>query len=129
MIQRYLKELLENEIHELIWTVDYRTQNDNLGVVYYSGGEPKKTNDVGDERLTYQIEIRSSNFDLATYKAQQVYDFIHGINDINLTVNTYKEQKIYIQYIKAITPPLRIGVRDNRMIYTVNFKALILPQC
>ncbi|MGW7932853.1 phage tail terminator protein [Staphylococcus xylosus] len=129
MIQRYLKELLENEIHELIWTVDYRTQNDNLGVVYYSGGEPKKTNDIRDERLTYQVEIRSSNYDVATFKAQQVYDFIHGINDINLTVNTYKEQKIYIQYIKAITPPLRIGVRDNRMIYTINFEALILPQC
>ncbi|MGW7932326.1 hypothetical protein ACWEWU_11765 [Staphylococcus xylosus] len=129
MIQRYLKELLSHEIPELTWTVDYRTHNDNFGVVYYSGGKPKNRNDIGDERLNYQVEIRSSNFDLATFKAQQVYDYIDGMGDINITIETYKKQHIYIQYIQAITPPIRVGVINETMTYTINFEAFILPQC
>lgn len=124
MIQEYIMNQLVDEFPELEWTVNYKTSNGNYGAVYYDGGDKPELNDTQARHVNYQIVIEHKNFDEAERLAFGSFNKIHGIK----AVHTYHlEQPIFVQYIFAETEPLRIGVENDKMIYTLNFNALIYP--
>ena len=135
MIEKAIKNLLNEQVKGLLWSANYKTQNDNYGVVYYEGGDPINVNDeTKAERLNYQVEINSSDFDKAKFKAHQVYTLLHGLSNQVYTA-AYNdngdeiEVKHKLHFMAAETPPLRIGVIDDKMIYTINFVANVTPFC
>lgn len=135
MIQRAIKKILQDRIPDLEWTVDYRTAQSEFGVVYYEGGYPPDRSDMKSHLMNYQVEIRSQSFDKAANKAFDTYKAIHGIENRVLEVPVYEDGRLirtdkhFIQYIYAESPPIRVGVESDNMIYTINFLALILPYC
>ncbi|WP_416349708.1 hypothetical protein [Mammaliicoccus lentus] len=135
MIQRAIKNILDDKLPDLEWTVDYRTKPSETGVVYYDGGYPPDRSDMKSHLMNYQVEIRSESFDKATNRAFDSYKAIHGITNKVMKVPVYEDgellrtDKHFVQYIYAESPPIRVGVSNDNMIYTINFLALILPYC
>lgn len=135
MIQRAIKKILQDRIPDLEWTVDYRTAQSDFGVVYYEGGYPPDRSDMKSHLMNYQIEIRSQSFDKSANRAFDTYKAIHGIENRLMEVPILEDGRLirtdkhFIQYIYAESPPIRVGVESDNMIYTINFLALILPYC
>ncbi len=135
MIQRAIKKILQDRIPDLEWTVDYRTAQSEFGVVYYEGGYPPDRSDMKSHLMNYQVEIRSRSFDKTANRAFDTYKAIHGIENKVMEVPVYEDGRLirtdkhFIQYIYAESPPIRVGVENDIMIYTINFLALILPYC
>ncbi|MEB5649805.1 hypothetical protein MXF31_09085 [Mammaliicoccus sciuri] len=135
MIQRAIKKILQDRIPDLEWTVDYRTAQSEFGVVYYEGGYPPDRSDMKSHLMNYQVEIRSQSFDKTANRAFDTYKAIHGIENRVIEVPVYEDGRLirtdkhFIQYIYAESPPIRVGVESDNMIYTINFLALILPYC
>lgn len=135
MIQRAIKNILKDKLPDLEWTVDYHTASSEFGVVYYEGGYPPDRSDMQSHLMNYQIEIRSKGFDKATNRAFDSYNAIHGITNKVMKAPVYEDgellrtDKHFVQYIYAESPPIRVGVSNDNMIYTINFLALILPYC
>lgn len=135
MIQRAIKNILQDKLPDLEWTVDYHTAQSEFGVVYYEGGYPPDRSDMKSHLMNYQVEIRSESFDKAANRAWDSYNAIHGIINQVMEVqilengNLIRTDKHYVQYIYAESPPIRVGVINDNMIYTINFLALILPYC
>lgn len=135
MIQRAIKQILQDRIPDLEWTVDHRTAQSEFGVVYYEGGYPPDRSDMKSHLMNYQIEIRSQSFDKTANRAFDTYKAIHGIENRVMEVPILEDGRLirtdkhFIQYIYAESPPIRVGVESDNMIYTINFLALILPYC
>lgn len=135
MIQRAIKKILQDRISDLEWTVDYRTAQSEFGVVYYEGGYPPDRSDMKSHLMNYQVEIRSQSFDKVANSAFDTYKAIHGIENRVMEVPILEDGRLirtdkhFIQYIYAESPPIRVGVESDNMIYTINFLALILPYC
>jgi hypothetical protein len=126
MIQRFIRNQLVDEFDYLEWTIDYKSSNGNYGAVYYDGGDTPDRNDTNARHMNYQIVIEHNDFELAERTAYSVRDKIHGI----LNVQTkHFDRCIFVQYIYAESEPIRVGVIDDKMIYTLNFNALIYPDC
>lgn len=135
MIEVALKNILKEEVKGLAWSANYKTLEDDYGVVYYEGGDPlNNSSDLHEEHLIYQVEICSSNFDKSKAKAQQVYEKLNKLNNKVMSF-IYEEDSDrievhhYLHFLRAETPPLRIGVINDKMIYTINFVALVTPYC
>lgn len=135
MIQRAIKKILMDKVPDLEWTVDYHTAQSEFGVVYYDGGYPPDRSDMKSQLMNYQVEIRSKDFDKTVNRAFDSYNAIHGITNQIMKVPIYEDgslirtDKHFTQYIYAESPPIRVGVINDNMIYTINFLALILPYC
>lgn len=135
MIQRAIKKILQDRIPDLEWTVDYRTAQSEFGVVYYEGGYPPDRSDMKSHLMNYQVEIRSQSFDKTANRAFDTYKAIHGIENKVMEVPVFEDGRLirtdkhFIQYIYAESPPIRVGVESDNMIYAINFLALILPYC
>lgn len=126
MIQRYIKDKLKDAIHELEWTIDYKSSNDNYGAVYYDSGGRPETNDTQARHMNYQIVIQHQDYEMAERLAYHAYDLIHGTIGVQ---TKHFDKPIFIQYIYADSDIIRVGVVDDKMIYTLNFTALIYPDC
>lgn len=135
MIQRAIKKILMDKVPDLEWTVDYHTAQSEFGVVYYDGGYPSDRSDMKSHLMNYQVEIRCKDFDKTVNRAFDCYNAIHGITNQIMKVPIYeggsliRTDKHFTQYIYAESPPIRVGVINDNMIYTINFLALILPYC
>lgn len=125
MIQRYIKNQLADVI-ELEWTVDYKTSNGNYGAVYYDGGDRPDLDDRRGRHMNYQVVVEHEDFKQAEQIAYEVYDLVH---DTRAVQTSHFDRPIFVQYIFAENEPMRIGVHDDKMIYTINFNALIYPDC
>lgn len=132
MIESKLVEILRDKIPELSWSESFRTEDDNTGTVYDEGG-PRPS--LYDERMLYpqyMIYIRSSNFGMAKNSAQIVFDTLHKMENVVMEVPKYDNSDNIIGYdmyqvflIEALSTPLRIGVQDDVMEYSVNIQATL----
>lgn len=121
MIQKWIKDRLAAELPDLEWSMDYKTGQDNTGVVYNeSPGDP--TND--DFRLmfpTYMIEIESSRIDDAENWAWKVFDSLDKQRQTRTTIGNSEFEIIFIQAI----PPLPLGIESRRISYSINLNATV----
>lgn len=127
MIQDYIYRQLKDDFKELEWTVDYKTSDGNYGAVYYDGGRtPQRNNDAKPRHMFYQIVIQHEDYETSERIAFDVWDKIHGITSVQ---TKHFDRDLFVQYIYAEGEPIRVGVVNDRMIYTLNFDALIYPDC
>jgi len=119
MIQGFLKDYLKERIPGIAWSQDYRTQSDDIATVYSSGGFPQGRYEGQVRRPTYQIYISSSDWDKAMDVAYAVYNQLH--NKTNFEAITEDGSRFFVYLITAASEPLRIGVENNVMDYSVNF--------
>lgn len=132
MIQEPLMNLLKKELPDLIWTIDYRTANDNTGTVYSTGGSSSLSSyEVPYRYPTYQVFIRSSDWDYAKTAAEIVFQTLHNKRHFTVTVDYYKDnqvifQKDYFVYlVSAMQDPIRVGDNGGIMEYSVNFDVIL----
>lgn len=128
MIEKPLKDYLKSNLGGLIWSVNNYSALDNTGTVFSEGGmQPSKYEDV-TQYPQYQIYIRHSNYDKAKGIANQVHDLLHEKSNFVVGVNetihdgTTKEIKYMVYFIKAFSPPIRVGITDNVMEYSINIQ-------
>lgn len=122
MIQDYIKEKLQPKFDDIEWSVDYKTSNGNYGAVYYEGGDMPDRSDLNGRHTNYQVVVEHEDFARCEAIAFGVFDTIHN----TVGIRTYHlDTPLFVQYIYAETEPMRIGVVDDKMIYTINFNALV----
>lgn len=127
MIQRKLMKILEKDIPGLVWSVNYYALDDNTGTVYSTGGPAPDIYDTEYRYPTYQVYIRSSDWDFAETAAYMVFNKLHKKRDFRVTTSyrkdgiSYLDKEYYVHLIKAASDPIRIGPADEVMEYSVNF--------
>lgn len=122
MIHRYLKNQAQQAIPSLGWSVNFYTGADNTGTVYTEGGPTARLDDTKIRYPEYMIYIRSSDFDAAERRAQEVYDMFHEKADFIVTEEDKTFQVIFLQ---ALSEPLRLGVDNDKMEYSINLQATL----
>lgn len=131
MIQRYIRSELQSILPALEWTVDFYTGEDNTGTVYYEGGSPPDLNDPNWRYPTYMVYIRSSDWRFAEQVAYAVYDTLHKRQDLQVQIEQYDGESVvgfktyHVLFIQAMSEPLRIGVDNDIMNYSVNFQVTL----
>lgn len=127
MIQRYLANELKKVVPDLEWTADFYTAEDHTGTVYSEGGSAPNIYETGIRYPAYMVYIRSSAWSYAETAAQKVFDAFHRKGDFTATINEYDRNEnvigsksYHVFFVAAASDPLRIGVQDNIMEYSVN---------
>lgn len=132
MIQKYLKELLEDVLPDLTWTYDYRVGDDEKGTVYYESGSAPGRYDVPNRFPNYMVYITSADWDYAEAAANIALDTLHGLKDREIIVESkrhgevLKRTRYKLFNIEAQGEPNDLGVnKRDRRDFSVNFSALI----
>lgn len=132
MIQENLMNILATEIPGLNWTIDYRTGNDNTGTVYSTGGSALlSTTNMPYRYPTYQVYIRSSDWDYAKTCAEIAFQTLHKRKNFDVVVPYYKDNQVlftkeyYVHLIRAMSDPIRVGDDGGVMEYSVNFDVIL----
>lgn len=134
MIQSWIKDQLKAALPSMDWTVDYESQDDHAATVFYEGGGDPSTYDIDYRYPRYMVWISSVDFEEAEYVADEVFDLLHQIRNVPLTIHFYQNGKVVktkaviLKKLIASTSPLRIGVEEEKMLYSVNFDATIIDQ-
>lgn len=135
MIQENIMNILADHIDGLTWTVDYYTDNDNTGTVYGTGGEGNPDlYDTAYRHPTYQVYIRSSDWDYAKTAAEMVYDLLHKRGNFNAAVDytrnnrTIFTKNYHIFLIEAMSDPIRVGEVGGVMEYSINFDVTLIEK-
>lgn len=127
MIQEYIKDELQKELPMLEWTIDYFTGDDNTGTVYQSGGLTPDIYDTEIRRPTYQIWLRSSDYDKVRGYADKVFNKLHKKGnfymyvDYGTDIKTHYAKRYEVFFIEAVNEPLLVGVNNGIMEYSLNF--------
>jgi len=122
MIQSYLKDELALAIPELEWTIDYYAAKDNTATVYSEGGPGPDPYDTRFRYPQYQVLIRSSDWGFAGQAAQKVFGFFYKKSNLSVS-NSFNTYRIYL--IEPMGEPLRLGVRNDVMEWTVNLQVTL----
>jgi Bacteriophage minor capsid protein len=130
MIQGFFVREAKTILTDLEWTQDFYTAEDNTGTVYSEGGEPPDTYESDFRFPEYMVFIRSSDWSYAEGASQKVFDHFHKRNDFIVSVEqkmksliVHKQYKIF--FIEALSEPLRLGVKNNIMEYSINFRVTL----
>jgi hypothetical protein len=130
MIQSFFVDEGKTILSDLEWTQDFYTAEDNTGTAYSEGGERPDTYESDFRFPEYMVFIRSSDWNYAEGASQKVFDQFHKRNDFIVFVEqkmksliVQKQYKIY--FIEALSEPLRLGVKNNIMEYSINFRVTL----
>ncbi|MGH0417543.1 hypothetical protein [Bacillus cereus] len=132
MIHRYLRDILEMEIHGLEWTIDNYTGEDDTGTIFY---ETPSGNEINDERdfifPSYQVYIRSTDYTKAEFYALRTFELLNKRHDERADI-TFKDKKgrvlgirSYMIFFINCEPPIRVGVDKKSMEYSINMSVTI----
>lgn len=127
MIQKSLMNMLREEIPGLVWSADFYALEDDTGTVYSTGGPAPDEYETGVRYPTYQVYIRSSDWGYAKAAANMAFNKLHRKGRFRVTEAFEKDGQViyekdyYIYLITAMSDPIRIGVENNIMDYSVNF--------
>lgn len=122
MIHRYLKDQAKITIPELAWSINFHTGTSNTGTVYTEAGGVPDTYDFEWRYPEYMIFIRSSDWDKAEQFAQQIHRLFHKRLDFRVTE---QGRTFYVQSLFALSEPIRLGVSDDKMEYSINIRATL----
>lgn len=127
MIQEKLMDILKEAIPGLSWTIDYRTEDDNTGTVYLNTGSDPDKYDPEYRYPSYQVYIRSGDWDYAKAAAEITFDELHKRDNFKVTTSyerdgiTYLEKRYHVFQIVASSDILSLGNDKGIMEYSVNF--------
>lgn len=138
MLQYWLKDQLQQEMPGVQITVDYEAATNEFITVFAEGGGQPGAYDLQDRHPNYMVWIESDDFGFAEYLAERVYETLHNrhkrFGSVEVDIDYYKGQTLLktthvtLQKLIAQGDVNRIGVEDNKMQYSVNFTATILPK-
>lgn len=128
MIQAYLKDVLAPLFPKLTWSMDYRQAEDNTGTVYSEAGYAPDQYESGTRRPSYMVYIRSSDWGYVEHAAHGALKALHRQSDLTVTIenkdnegNVIGTRRYHVFLITAASEPLRIGVENGVMEWSVNF--------
>ncbi|MTW85624.1 hypothetical protein F3157_08105 [Virgibacillus dakarensis] len=127
MIQYELMKELKTVIPDLTWTVDYYHADDNTGTVYATSSRQPDRYDTECRYPSYQVWIRSSDWDYAKLAAEMAYQQLHKKSNFRVAVEYEKDGQVVLTkhylvlFVMAASDPLRIGDNEGIMEYSVNF--------
>lgn len=123
MIQDFFKENCEELFPNYSWSVDYFVDKDNSGSVYSEGGSKPSTYEDKLRYPNYMIMLRSSNWEQVEQDSHLV---LKTFRDMSQTLYIDSRGKTFeIYFIEPQSEPVRLGVTDNIMEYTINFNCTI----
>lgn len=132
MIGQYLVRTLKDELPKLTWTEAFYTANDNTGTVYTDGGRGVGRYESPLRFPTYQLLIRSSDWDMAETYAIKALELINKTSDVTTDVYLYENGKaiekrtVNIMYLENRGGILNLGIdEDNIRSYSINFDATL----
>jgi hypothetical protein len=123
MIQEYFKSIAEFTYPNFVWSADYYLEEDNTGTIFYEGGGQPSTNDLGLRYPSYMIMLRSSNWEVVEDTAESLLTTFHLAQNQSFTTSRGKTYEII--YIEAQGEPIRLGVINGKMEYTINFNCTL----
>ena len=94
MIQKSLMNILKEEIPGLVWSADFYALDDNTGTVYSTGGTEPDAYEAEFRYPTYQVYIRSSDWDFAKTAAYMVFDELHKKEHFRVTEAFEKDGQV-----------------------------------
>lgn len=136
MIQFWMKDQLAAAIPGILFTADYEPDAATYGTVFYEGGGSPADYDVKYRYPVYMVWVESTDWGLAEYVAQEVFDALHEWHERN------NPREILVEYVNQANEVLgtdlvvlhkircagevnRIGVEDGKMQYSINFETTI----
>lgn len=122
MIQSYLKDEAQKILPELEWSIEFYTGEDNTGTVYSEAGDPPDTYEVRYRYPQYMFLVRSSNWGSASKCIQVLMNHFHNQQNLYVEMDPVPYR---IFSIEALGEPLRLGVKDNVMEWTLNVQVLL----
>jgi len=126
MIQEYLMNQAKTVAPDLEWTVDYYSSVTNSGTVNYEGGPPSDVNNDADTRYPqYMFYIRTADWSKAEVITHKLYKLFHKKKVDELIYVPELETSYRVFFIKAMSEPVKIGVIDDTMEYSLNIQATI----
>lgn len=132
MIQLWIRNQLEPLLPKFNWTVDFEATGDLKATVYYEGGADVTGADLYYRHPRYMVWIESTDWGLAEFAAYAVFRHLSGIQGVFVPVEYSNDageildtKTVYLKNIEPSGEPNRMGVEDGRMIYSINFDALI----
>lgn len=123
MIEEYLMNKAQEAMPEFEWTVNYETGSEQTATVYYEGGGNGDINNETNFRYPeYMLYFQSSkkNWDtsrIAAYKAHRLFH-LKSFEDIVEVPELELNVRVYL--IQAMGEPVRVGVTDDIMEYSLN---------
>lgn len=124
MIARYFADQLKQKYPDWKVSENFYTATDYIMAVFdEGGGEPDPDNETNPLRPAFMIWLSSSDWAATIRIAYEIFKLFH--NQRNFQVTDYDGNTFHVNMIVAETMPLRIGVNDGKMQYSINFSAHI----
>lgn len=120
MIEKYFTDQLN--IQYPTWNIseNYYEAEDNIIAVYNEGGGvPDPSNEVKILTPSYMVWLSSSDWGAVAKMAYEIYRLFD--NQRYFTVTNYDGVQFYVYMVVGQQSPLRIGVEDGKMQYSINF--------
>lgn len=123
MIEEYLMNKAKEAMPEFEWTVNYETGSEQTATVYYEGGgNGDKNNETSFRYPEYMLYFQSSkeNWSTSRIAAYKAYRLFHLKSFEDIVEVPELELKVRVYLIEATGEPLRVGVTDDIMEYSLN---------
>ncbi|WP_374187435.1 hypothetical protein ACEPPU_24100 [Priestia aryabhattai] len=130
MIEEYLMKQGKVIAPQLKWTVNNYVGVDATGTVYEEGGSPGYINsDAKTLYPNYMFWIRSpkgsKNWDTAKAVAYKLFKQLHKQRVNELVEVPELDTSYRVIFMQAMSTPIKIGVEDDVMTYSLNIQATI----
>ncbi|MFO3693641.1 minor capsid protein [Staphylococcus felis] len=127
MIEQALKNFIRDHLdYDMLYTMNFSTKNDNVVTVYSNGGDKPSSYDGVLIEPSYQILVKSSDFEKAYNVSQSIFKLLHRQSDLLMKVVFNDVQVDYKVYLIESSLPILLGVdEDDVMTYSINIKTHI----
>ncbi|MFO3690251.1 minor capsid protein [Staphylococcus felis] len=127
MIEQALKNFIRDHLdYDMLYTMNFSTKNDNVVTVYSNGGDKTSSYDGVLIEPSYQILVKSSDFEKAYNVSQSIFKLLHRQSDLLMKVVFNDVQVDYKVYLIESSLPILLGVdEDDVMTYSINIKTHI----
>lgn len=121
MIQEYLMDRGKEVAPHLTWTVDFYSNPIDTGTVFYEGGTPgNKNSEVHIRYPQYMFYIRTKNWSEAEVVSHRLYKILH-LSSVD-RVYVPELDISYRVFLMEANEPIRLGVIDDVMVYSLNLQ-------
>lgn len=126
MIQEYLMNQAKTVAPDLEWTVDYYSAVTNTGTVFYEGGSPSDVNNDTNIRYPqYMFYIRTADWSKAEVITHKLHKLFHKTNVDELIFVPELDTSYRVEFIQAMGEPIRLGVNEDVMEYSLNIQVTL----
>lgn len=131
-------EQLKTHLPGINIEVDYLSEAPTSVVVYYEGSGQPARHDINRYDMNYMIWVESTDWGLAEYLANQIFDYFHeyhkrerpliAVNYVNEQMEILATESVKLHTMFASSHINPLGVDDGRMQFTVNMQAIITKE-